>query len=331
MRREYPIPSGFEGLTGKVDYVQKKTMSEYSSSCPKCGGNQHQNGDWPDRFRMFTNGKVRGWCRQCDFNWYPDLEEDWRPDAEEIAKRAKAAEESLQREIEKAQSVLGEMRHARQWLEYHDQLTPNARAMWKLRGISETFIDYWQLGFSDTFDLWRKNGETWENWWQTSTLTIPIWGYDWEVNNIKHRLVNVPPNGPKYKQEKSGIPAAPFICDPDRKNGHLLICEGEIKSMVTFQTIDSATIQVAGIPTVTPSSEMVDSFKEYDPIYICLDPDAYQRPSRDTQSPIERVVNLFGNKTVKVIELPDKIDDLIVDGLLDKDSLRGAFKRARRL
>lgn len=331
MRREYPLPPGFEGLTGKVNYVQKRTVTEYSSSCPKCGGNVHANGEWPDRFRMFTTGKVRGWCRQCDFNWYPDLEEDWRPNAEEIAARAKAAEESLQREIQRAQVTLEEMRQARMWLEYHDNLTGNARAVWRMRGLSDTFIDYWQLGYSDTFTLWRKNGEFWEDWWNTATLTIPIWDNGWQVNNIKHRLLDVPPNGPKYQQERRGIPAAPFVCEPDRDDGFLLICEGEIKAMVTFQTIDSPDVQIVGMPTVTPSQDMIDRFTEYDPVYICLDPDAYLRPNKDTKAPIERLVNLFGNKKVKVIELPYKIDDLILAGSLDKAGIKRAMRRARRL
>lgn len=255
---------------------------------------------------------------------------DWRPDAEEIARRAKAAEEALQREIERAQSTLQEMRQARAWLEYHDRMTQNARAEWWLRGLSDQWIDWWQLGYSESFDLWRKCGEDWEKWWTSPTLTIPIWGNNWEVNNIKHRLLDVPPSGGKYQQEKKGIPAASFLCDPDRKDGPLMIAEGEIKAMVTFATMDSSKIQVAGIPTVTPSEDMLLSFNDYDPVYICLDPDAFQKPSHNADAPIDRVASLFGSRA-RVIELPDKIDDLIVAGHLDKGSLRKAFKRARRI
>ena len=330
MIREAPIPSGFEGLTGRIQYVQRKTAHEYSSSCPECGGSPHGN-EWPDRFRMFTDGKIRGWCRQCDYLWFPDMNEtDWRPDAEEIARRAKAAEERLQLEIEKAQSTLAEMRSARAWLEYHDKMTKNARAEWWMRGLSDQWIDWWQLGYSDTFDLWRKTGDDWEKWWTSPTLTIPIWGNDWQVNNIKHRLLEVPPSGGKYQQEKRGIPAAPFLCDPDRKSGTLMIAEGEIKAMVTFATIDSATIQVAGIPSVTPSEQMINSFNEYEPVYICLDPDAFQKPAPGREAAIERVSSMVGNRA-RVIELPDKIDDLILAGHLDKNGLRKAFKRARRI
>ena len=333
MRREAPIPSGFEGLTGKIQYVQRKTANEYSSSCPECGGVTHQGqgGEWPDRFRMFTTDKIRGWCRKCDYLWWPDMNEpDWRPDAEEIARRAKAAEERLQLEIEKAQSTLSEMRQARAWLEYHEQLTPNARAQWLLRGLGSTWVDWWQLGYNDNFDMWRKDGDDWEKWWTTPTLTIPIWGNDWQVNNIKHRLLNVPPKGGKYQQEKRGIPAAPFLCDPDRKDGMLMIAEGEIKAMVTFATIDSPSIQVAGIPTVTPSQDMIDSFAEYDPVYICLDPDGFQKPSREKAAPIDRVAEMVGARA-RIVELPDKIDDLILAGHLDKDGIRRAFKRARKI
>ena len=318
MRRAATLPPEFAGLSGQVQYVQRQTMNEYSSSCPNCGGVVHRGGDWPDRFRMFTDGKIRGWCRKCEYLWFPDMADpDWRPDAAEIARRAKEAEEALQRSIEQAQNALEELRGARRWLEYHEQMNENGRMNWNLRGLNDFWQDWWKLGYTVDFG-------------GSASLTIPIWGYDWQVNNIKHRLLAPNGNG-KYIQEKRGIPAAPFVCNPDKKTGALLVCEGEIKSMVTFATIDADTIQVVGIPTATPNADMIAPFLDYDPIYICPDPDTFIPPKRGAQSAAERLAELFGRERVRLIELPDKVDDLIVDGLLDKDGLRQAFKRARRL
>jgi len=318
MNREVPLPSEFIGLSGQVHHVQRWSSREYSSSCPNCGGVPHRDGELPDRFRMFLDGKVRGWCRKCEFVWFPDMADpDWRPDAEEIARRAKEAEEALQRSIERAQASIAELRAARRWLEYHEQMNENGRMNWSIRGLSDFWQNWWKLGYTVDFG-------------GSASLTIPIWGYDWQVNNIKHRLLN--PNGQgKYIQEMRGVPASAFICDPDRKDGHLLVCEGEIKSMVTFATIDSPTIQVIGLPTATPSSDMLEQFQQYDPIYICPDPDTFTPAKRGSKSSAERLAELFGRERVRVIELPDKIDDLIVDGHLDKDGLRQAFKRARRI
>lgn len=317
MIREYPLPTEFIGLSGKVQYIQRQGASEYSSSCPKCGGNIHPGGDWPDRFRMFTDGKIRAWCRKCDFKWFPDMAEpDWRPSAEEIAQRAKEAEAALQRSIEQAQAALEELRQARKWLEYHEQMSENGRMNWRTRGLDDMWQDWWKLGYTTDYG-------------GSATITIPIWGHGWQVNNIKHRLLN--PNGKgKYIQETRGVPAAPFICDPDRTSGHLLICEGEIKSMVTFSLIDSATIQVAGLPTSTPNEQMLALFSDYEPIYVCPDPDTFCQSGK-AKSPAERMVDMLGRERVRVIELPEKIDDMINDGILDKDGLRRAFKRARRL
>lgn len=312
------LPAEFIALSNQVDYVQRHSDVEYSSSCPQCGGVPHRNGELPDRFRMFTDGKIRGWCRKCDFKWYPDMADpDWRPDAEEIARRAQAAEDALQRSIEQAKSALEELRQARKWLEYHQQMPEVGRANWMYRGLDNFWIDWWKLGYT-------------ADYLGSATITIPIWGYDWQVNNIKHRFLN--PNGKgKYIQETRGVPASPFICDPERKDGHLLICEGEIKSMVTFATIDSNTVQVAGMPTATPSQDMLDLLYDYEPIYVCPDPDTFIPSAPGKTSQAERLVSMLGRERVRVIELPDKIDDLIVAGNLDKDGLRKAFKRARRL
>jgi len=325
------LPGEFAALEGLVEHVQRQTANEYSSTCPQCGGGVHQNGELPDRFRMFTDGKTRAWCRRCDYHWYPDMAGDWQPpDPETLRLRAEQAERDLERSIAQAQSTLDELRRARRWIEYHQGMSENGRMLWRLRGLQDFWVDWWKLGYTPNYELWRKNGETWENWWQSPTLTIPVWGNGWQVNNIKHRLLNTPPGGGKYQQEKRGVPPAAFFCDPDRADGPLMICEGEIKSMVTFALIDSSTIQVTGLPTATPAPEMLAQFSGYDPVYVCLDPDAFIKPDRDRPAPIERMVGIIGSRA-RVIELPDKIDDLINGDHLDKAALRRAFARARRL
>jgi hypothetical protein len=181
--------------------------------------------------------------------------------------------------------------------------------IWNYRGLNDFFIDWWKLGYSQS------------SCWNSPTITMPIWGHDWEVTNIKHRLLE--PNGKgKYRYETSGIPASAFFCDPDRTSGPLFLAEGEIKAMVTFQTLDTPTIQVAGLPSKLPSGNQLDSLKDYDPIYLCPDPDAFRDAS------VGRICDMLGRERVRVVQLPDKIDDLINAKLIDKSGLRRYVRHA---
>jgi hypothetical protein len=75
MNRTVSLPPEFSELNGKVDFVIKRGHNEYSSSCPQCGGFVHQDGSYPDRFRLFiaseATGKPLGWCRSCGFTFWP--------------------------------------------------------------------------------------------------------------------------------------------------------------------------------------------------------------------------------------------------------------------
>jgi hypothetical protein len=85
MPREAPLPPQWACLEGRVRYVQRHSAVEYSSSCPQCGGDVHKDKSWPDRFRLFIDGKPRAWCRQCGLRAFPDqfgADSVWDKDAE---------------------------------------------------------------------------------------------------------------------------------------------------------------------------------------------------------------------------------------------------------
>jgi len=50
------LPGAFGSLAGQLRYVRQVSPEEYSSECPRCGGEPHPNGEWPDRFRLFLRG-----------------------------------------------------------------------------------------------------------------------------------------------------------------------------------------------------------------------------------------------------------------------------------
>lgn len=250
--------------------------------------------------------------------------------ARRATERAKQAELELEQKIEQAQRALEELRKARTWLEYHTNTkSPSyswSRELWHERGIDDFFIDFWQLGYCEDYTLWRKDCGEWLDWWHSPTLSIPIWSHGWQVNNVKHRLLNAPDRGGKYIQEKRGVPASPFIANPDLATGPLLLLEGEIKSMVGFIAIDNPDWQAAGLPGVTPDAAIYDQFADYEPVYICLDPDAYT----GSKPAIQSAVNAIGRDRCRVIWLPQKIDDAIIAGALNKAGLRRLITSARK-
>lgn len=235
-----------------------------------------------------------------------------RIEKERADQRLKEAE----RKLAEAQRILEQLKRDRPWEKYYEQSGERGRKLWEMRGIPADWQSFWQLGYCPTSP------------WSSPTISIPIRGdYDWTVTNVKHRLLGVEEYGGKYRYEQAGIPAAPFICQPKLDKGPLFLTEGEIKAMVACLTIDSPNVQVAGLPSIMPGESVLKVFADHEPIYFCPDPDAFDKP----REPVLKVVATLGKNRVRVVELPDKIDDLIIAGVLDKDRLRNAVKRARRL
>jgi hypothetical protein len=214
-------------------------------------------------------------------------------------------------------------------LTYYEQAGQVGKQAWAGRGIDEAFRNFWQLGYCRDYTLYKKQENDWRAYWQTPSLSIPIRGYDWQVNNVKHRLERVPETGGKYRYEQNGIPAQPFICFPEQSTGPLFIAEGEIKAMVVYQTADNPHLQVAGLPSVKPHEDVYQLFKDHEPIYLCLDPDAYEHVGKATP-PAWSVIKQLGTERVRFIRLPEKIDDLIVKYHLKKGWINTLMQTARR-
>lgn len=230
--------------------------------------------------------------------------------------QAQEAERRLQREIERANQALKELQEARTWMRYHEQLTDEARAKWESWGIPEFYQEYWQLGYDPDRVILSGGTE-----WHTPTMTIPIFEPGWNCINIRHRLLNPPKPSDKYRPERSGLPASLYIAEPELGlTGRTILVEGEKKAMVTFITADDPNMQVVGIPGKTPNYALIEKMGECNPVYIILDPDA--------QADARRVALMLGHERCRLIELPGKIDDLIIAHDLDKFWMRRVMRQA---
>lgn len=312
----------------------KKGPTDWRGCCPL-----HKGKD-PDAFAIYVeDGKQKWKCFSGDCGcgdvldfyaaWHgitlqraiQELKGDSKPDPQAILRaateRAERAEKQLQATIALAQKALTDLREARAWEKYHAELeaSDDARLMWANRGIPDVWQDLWRLGYCDRFTVNTRDGQL-----ITPTLAMPIFGPGWELLNIRHRLLNPINPKDKYRPDRAGLPAAPFMADPDlgTEAENYLIVEGEIKGMVVYITLDSTHWQVLGIPGKSWFPHIAPKLKGKR-VVICFDPDAETeaaQAAKDTGG--------------KVIKLQDKIDDLINAGILGRDDLRGLIKGAQK-
>ena len=185
-------------------------------------------------------------------------------------------------------------------------------------------------GYQPDFKLWKMETDRWLNWWSGESITIPAKTYGGDVMQIKHRIID-PPQNRKYHQEYYDAGQFPFICDVDRKSGGLVLVEGEIKSQVTFITMDTVDMQCIGLPSMTPEDAIYELLDNYDPIYFIPDPDAFNRKDKTKSgSPAGQMAKRLGLERVRVVQIPQKIDDAINAGLIDKSGLYQLMKMGRR-
>lgn len=318
--RNDTLPIEFAALNGKVNYIQRVTAGEWSSSCPQCGGIPHQNGEFPDRFRMWTHAtgknRVMGWCRHCSYIWFPDSDRPMKPhEFEQWRKDAEAAERRRKAEAEKALSLL---QSEKIWQFYHEKLNEWSVSIIESWGIRKDWADYWKLGLFPDYRCFGKQGE-----YFTPAITIPIWQHDWALSNIKVRTLSPKSPDDRYRSlYKTGV-SMPFVAFPKLSTDTVLLVEGEKKAMVTAIRSEQK-FQVIGIPTKTPSPSSLQMLDRYSKVVVCLDPDA----KVGDNSPLKRLVKLLGPDRVLNVDLPGKVDDLIVNNGL---KIHNALKYAKPL
>lgn len=321
------LPSELSGLN--IRYVKWVSSNELSSSCPNCGGIIHQGGEYPDRFRVWlksrATGNMLGWCRVCGFTWAPKRAGSIDPQARQrwIEER-KEYEAERKSACEKAMSLLNQ---EQAWINYHNYLTDELKNYYRVRGISDYWIDYKMLGYNPNKYIGSTDGD-----YYTPTMTIPVFQPGSEtVLTIRHRLLNPKNPGDKYRPEFSGLPAALYSANHDEMlSGKVLLVEGEFKALTSYITLDNPQVNVVGLPGKSPDVTMLDSMEQCDPVIICLDPDAYSRINGAKVSSFERLSTYFKERA-RIIRLPYKIDDMIVSGVLDKSDLNNLVETARKI
>lgn len=302
--KESPLPEQWACLEGKVSYVRQESHTTWTCSCPKCGGTAHPGGEPSDRCTLFIDPKPTLFCRRCGLVGFPDQfggPDSPRPDAatmERMRQERIEYEEARKRSAEQALEIL---RSSHLWQRYNENLDDTTRGIWRGRGIPDSLQDYWQLGYDAAHKFW-KNGAEFTN----ATITIPIFDERWQALNIKHRLMNPPDHYGKYRYELRGASGGYlFRTEPSESlAGHVVVVEGEVKSMVVAVRGGSKMGAIVGIPGTNPGPEVLALLKEADRVTLVMDPGAKAAGIKIAKS--------IGIAKCRLLETVQKIDDAAI-------------------
>jgi hypothetical protein len=331
-----------EALLSKNDLVEfaeragakfRKTGGELRSHCPIHGGKN------PNAFAVWEElGKQKWKCftRGCGVGDVVDFIQVWQQksfkdavaflggeiiaDPREMERLARerhlravqARKEALQQEEARRKELQAEEKH----LEYHMNLKSNGyfTEQWVSRGLDESWQNYFCLGGCTDFVI--------DGGYHTPTLTIPIMNGSNEVLNIKHRLLNPKNPKDKYRPERSGLGPFPyFLAYPNMGyDGDVVwVVEGEVKTMVLASINPEERWSYVGVPGMSQYKGLVDKLKGKNVVAVA-DPNAECE-----------VAKFCKEVSGRMIQLPEKVDDLVVSHGYDGDWLRSMERQARRV
>lgn len=225
---------------------------------------------------------------------------------------AKERTEARRRELEVAEIHL----------HYHNEMKQWMKDKWTESGIDEGMQSFWTLGGCEDFTY--KDDE---QIYYSPTLTIPIFSETRELLTIQHRLLN--PHNPKskYRPEKTGLHAHPFLAVPELgyDGGKIIVMEGAKKAMVTWTRSDSDW-QCIGVDSQEMYKNMVEVLQPVGSRVIVIpDPNTDGNPNA-----VRKAWHLAKQIGGTMVQIPVKIDDLILETNMQQNELYNLLKQARR-
>jgi len=304
-----PLPTILQQAFPGLLHVKQYTANEWRSECPVCGDAGHAGRDAPDRFVMRYDGdRSRAWCRKCDYTAFAVnvIRDGGAHDitAEELHEISERARIERDKQAQALQARLSEFTTQELWIELNRRMTEENRQWWATRGIPSDWQDFWKLGYRSDKDAY----------------SIPYFDQDFHPVTIQYRLTHPPQPNDKYRWEY-GLHSAAYITRPDMPlSGPVLICEGAIKAMVAHLAGTGGKMQTLAVPSKADFADVETLIEKCGTVFVCLDPDAKDRAQ-------ELATNI--GKRARIVDLPGKIDDLILGYGLGQRRLRMALKYAR--
>lgn len=244
------------------------------------------------------------------------------------AERLTQAEEEERKAAERKQARLHELQISELHLLYMRQRKAAqwATKAWELAGLDEGVQDFFYLGSCDDFTYWSGDVE-----YHTPTLTIPYFDEQRQLVYIQHRLENPIAKAGKYRPDKNStnIDLPPFLAVPEMgwDGGIVLVVEGAKKAMVSWTFADVSDFQVVGVPSLVQFPKVADNLRECGERVIVVPDPKGNANERDARKPYELARAVGG----KVLQLPDKIDDFLLETQLRGDGFIKLLKQARKI
>ena len=311
------LPPEFQQIAHLVSQVVKRTATEWSGTCPQCGGGNHKSGEPSDRFRMWTVskiGKPLGWCRRCSYTWFPDKGRQ-PTDEEKEAWRLEQIRIETERK-EAAERALELLNNEKIWEQFYKQNNEWSYKLLEERGFSKSWIEYLQFGLNTDFTVWTRSNEEWEQY-HSPALTIPIWSVGNVVNEVKLRVLNPKSTADRYRSWYKTRTTSLYLPMHDMAiENKAIIIEGEFKSAKVAQTIDTLDYTVVGVQSKKPDAQILKDLAHCEVVYLGLDPDAFEK-DKNGESAVEYCTRELGRERVRIIEFPCKVDDGIIEHGLD--------------
>lgn len=291
---------------------KKATTDEYHGPCPRCGGE--------DRFRVHTDHQYPDWnfeCRQCHFKgWARDLNAALKMPVSE-ADRKLWAETKRKQDAARASEIkarLSDITNAELWAEMNRRMADEQRLQWLTWGIPTDWQNYLQLGYTQHYSQSIP----------TPAYTIPYFHNTTEGKQfatLQYRLVDAPNPADRYRFTV-GLPATFYETTPSEPISNVaIICEGAKKAMNLKINTKVGDSSVLSVPSKSAWGGVEGAVKDCERVYILLDPDGLKQAHELGQR--------IGSKA-RIVELPSKIDDLILGNQITQAELRTAFKWAVR-
>lgn len=261
-----------------------------------------------------ASGDVITWLADYRKMSYQDIEQmTGNEPIDDQERRLRALEyktrqlERKQAEHERRLSAIERIHACTDHIRYHDAMPDEAVFYWNTQGFMTKTIERFKLGYCHRCPTDTDH---------RPSYTIPVVS-NGKLWNIRHRILGAG-NGDKYRPHIAGLPTVLFNADDLRTNSQsILIVEGEKKSMIASQ---EGFCNVGIMGACTFDMAWLQRFNRFKAVYVALDPDATEKA--------EDIAALFGIRG-RVVYMPDKLDDLIVNHGATADDIRRFIELSR--
>ena len=201
------------------------------------------------------------------------------------------------------------------WAAFQRRMQAEQRAWWTAQGIPQDWQDYLRLGYVEDKIYKDKTGEL----RHSPAYTIPYFHDGFAFRSLQYRLAGEG-IADRYRFE-FGLQSTYYMVTPSEQlYNQVVICEGAKKAIVAHIFSDFSKTTFMAVPSKTDWGGIAEQVKDCDAVAIVLDPDAWTKPKNASAKWVPAPIGLARQigPAARIVDLPGKIDDLFLEGSLDR-------------